>query len=172
MSYVIIAIVNEMMYRSLHLAYWQWWRGGSPQIPGGACCMTSQAALTLQWAQRQAVRSRFWLLLLNDGVFLPEASETSFSKLFFPLEWSVGSGRAKVEWAVQCWSLPCFEQLQGCAGFQLQNPRHNEQDTRILNAYYFCLLFEILQSLKCFHGPDGFGRHKPLYHGRTLNQRS
>ena len=99
MSYVIIAIVNEMMYRSLHLAYWQWWRGGRPRMPGEACCLTSQEALTCTQHRDKATRSVFQPPLLNEGMSLPKASEMSLSRfcLTESVEWGTGMSERAIQ---------------------------------------------------------------------------
>lgn len=115
MSYVIIAIVNEMMYRSLHLAYWQWWRGGWPRMPGEACSLTSQEALTCTQHRDKATRSVFQPPLLNEGPSLPKASEMSLSRfrLRESVEWGMGMSQRAMQNAgclkkkkKKCWLLP------------------------------------------------------------------
>lgn len=119
MSYVIIAIVNEMMYRSLHLAYWQWWRGGRPWMPDEACCLTSQEALTCTQCRDKATRSMFRPPLLNEGAALHKASEVSLSRFHF--EESLGWGVGMAEWTMQMLVVTTSEQLRS-PGFKISGP--------------------------------------------------
>ena len=142
MSYVIIAIVNEMMYRSLHLAYWQWWRGGWPQMPGEACCLTSQEALTCTQHRDKATRSMFQPSLLNEGPSLPKASEMSLSRfrLRESVEWGMGMSQRVMQ------NAGCLKKKNaGCYHLRTaQKPWLQTQRSFISNEENACLVNKIV----------------------------
>ena len=151
MSYVIIAIVNEMMYRSLHLAYWQWWRGGRPRMPGEACCPTSQEALTCTQCRDKATRSMFRPPLLNEGASLHKASEVSLSR--FHLEESVGWGVGMLNELCKCWLLPPLNSSEALAS---KSAALQLQWREWFSIERECFRFHLkLQNVQYFHRPDG-----------------